>query len=57
MEVTRMRSPEEELTSPNWPEFGDNFYDPDSSCKWYITVRAVEEFRTKNGRYPGHTEG
>jgi amyloid beta precursor protein binding protein 1 len=57
LEVVRMRSPQEELTNPIWDDFADNFSDPDSSCQWFIVVRAVESFRLKHGgRYPGHTE-
>jgi len=57
LEVVRMRSPQDELTKPDWNDFADNFSDPDSCCQWFVLVRAVESFRNKHGgRYPGHTE-
>ena len=32
----------------------NEFYDEESSAPWYVVVRAVEEFCSKNGgRYPG----
>lgn len=35
----------------------NELFDDESSAPWFVVVRAVEAFRSKNaGRYPGHTE-
>ena len=58
MEVTRIQSPKEELNSSSFDDIANEFYDEDSSVKWFVMVRAVEQFRDNNeGRYPGVTEG
>jgi hypothetical protein len=46
------------LASPSFDDIANEFYDEDSSVKWFVMVRAVEQFRDKyEGRYPGTTEG
>lgn len=53
-----MRSPEQELSSPQYSDLADLFYDEEAAgcAKWYILTRAVEAFREANYcRYPGHT--
>lgn len=57
LEMTRIRTPEQELNTPEYEDLMSEFYDPDSSAPWYVVVRAVEAFREKNGgRYPGVTQ-
>ncbi len=57
MEFTRIRSPEKELSSPEFEDLMSEFYDAESSAPWYVVVRAVEEFRIKHkGNYPGLRE-
>jgi amyloid beta precursor protein binding protein 1 len=56
LEVTRLRSIAQELDSPEYEDFMNEFYDDESLAPWLVTVRAVEEFRQQNGRYPGETE-
>ena len=56
-----MKSPEEELTNPDYDDFSSEFIDPDTNeislAPWYIAIRAVEEFRTSHlGVYPGLRE-
>jgi len=56
-----MKSPEEELNNPDYDDFSSEFIDPDtkemSLAPWYISIRAVEEFRTTHsGVYPGIRE-
>ena len=58
LEVTRIQSIKKELASPSFDDIANEFYDEDSSVKWFVMVRAVEQFRDKSeGRYPGTTEG
>ena len=58
LEITRIQNPKEELTSPSFDDLANEFYDEDSSVKWFVAVRAVEQFRDKKeGRYPGTTDG
>jgi len=42
LEVTRIQSPKEELTSPNFEDISNEFYDEESSVKWFVMTRAVE---------------
>jgi len=56
LEVTRMRSPEEELKNPNYDDLMNEFFDPDSSVTWYVATRAVEQFRQTERRYPGEKD-
>ena len=51
-----MRSPEAELTNPDYCEFVNDLYDDRSITSWYVAMRAVESFRIKYRRYPGLTE-
>jgi NEDD8-activating enzyme E1 regulatory subunit len=58
LEVTRIQSPKQELMAPNFEDLANEFYDDESSVRWYVMVRAVEQFRDKNfGCYPGTTQG
>ena len=53
MEVTNIKSPEEDLKNPNFEDLSDEFFDTESSVPWFVATRAVETFRVKYGRYPG----
>jgi len=53
LEVVRMRSVAEELSNPNVDDLSMEFMDDESLIQWYLATRASEQFRTKNGRYPG----
>lgn len=56
LEVTRMRSPTQELLEPNFEDLSSEFYDPDSLAQHYVALRAVEAYRDlHSGRYPGFT--
>ena len=55
LEVTRIKSPEKELTNPDYSDFINEFYDDESTAPWYVGIRAVESFRDKYNRYPGLT--
>lgn len=57
MEVTKFKSPEKEITLPDYEDFMNELYDSESCAFWYIAVRAVENFRAKSGRYPGTING
>jgi len=58
LEVTRIQSPKDELTSPNFEDLANEFYDDESSVKWFVMARAIEQFREKNfDQYPGTFEG
>jgi predicted NUDIX family NTP pyrophosphohydrolase len=53
LEITRMRSPVEELDQPDYDDFMNEFYDDESLAPWFVVAKAVEQFRDKLGRYPG----
>eukprot|EP00347_Sterkiella_histriomuscorum_P009093 403342543 len=53
LEVTRFRSPKEEIENPDYSDFVNEMYDNESVAPWYVCMRAVEQFRMRNGRYPG----
>ena len=56
LEVTRMRSPLQELQEPVYEDLSSEFYDPDSLAQHYVALRAVEAYRdSHSGRYPGFT--
>ena len=51
--MTKIRSPEAELKTPEFEDLANEFFDKESSVKWYLAVRAVEAWRDQNGgRYP-----
>lgn len=41
------------MSTPDYDDLMNEFYDPESSAPWYVTVRAVEEYRNKYAKYPG----
>ena len=49
LEVTRMRTIEQELTTPQFDDCQAEFYDDESLAPWFITLRATESFNTKHG--------
>ena len=51
-----MRSPVEELDQPDYDDFMNEFYDDESLAPWFVAAKAVEQFRDKQGRYPGEVD-
>ena len=56
LEIIRMSSIQKELDAPETDDIATGMWDPDSTAPWYIAIRAMENFREKNNRYPGMTE-
>ena len=54
LEVTKMRSLEEEITAVDIPEdFQWSLHDDEECHLWYLVARVIEEFRQDKGYYAG----
>jgi amyloid beta precursor protein binding protein 1 len=53
MDLIRFRSLETEYTAPNTDDLAMEWSDEESLIMWYVGLRAVQQFETKNGRWPG----
>jgi predicted NUDIX family NTP pyrophosphohydrolase len=42
LEITRMRSPVEELDQPDYDDFMNEFYDEESLAPWFVVAKAAE---------------
>lgn len=51
-----MKAPHQELESPDYDDFMNEFYDEESAAPWFVATKAVEQFRDTHGRYPGQSE-